>query len=135
MAEKIPYTQTIPAVSDGKAVFYVRDNRVNMGTWLFLQHIGARNRNADGTVTKIRVGRGRDQVITHLFEEEAGPTPDVFYHTEKTYFVPEGERLIAEFYGTGAGDMLEVHADGYTTPKVESGKAAVGERLEAPSEG
>lgn len=124
MAEKIPYTVTIPAVSDGAAVVYVRDNRVNMGTWLFLQHIGARHLTVQGTVTKIRVGRGRDQVITHLFEEEPSPVVDVFYHTQKTYFIPEGERLIAEFYGTTEGDILELVADGYTTAKVQSGSRA-----------
>lgn len=123
MAEKIPYTQTIPAVSDGTSPFHVRDNRVNMGTWLFAQHIAAINRNAQGTVTKIRVGRGPDQAIAHLFEEEASPAPDVLYHTIKTYFVPEGERVIAAFYGTAAGDRLELVIDGYTTPKREAVKA------------
>lgn len=130
MAEKIPYTITIPTVSDGVGVQYIRDNRVNMGTWLFLQHIGARNRDADGTVTKIRVGRGPDEVITHIFEEEANPAADIFYHTVKTYFIPEGERLIAEFTGTAEFDMLELVADGYTTPKVQSGSRVNEKKVE-----
>lgn len=124
MAEKIPYTQNLQTISLAADVEYVRDHRVNMGTWLFLQHIGARSRTAAGTVTKIRVGRGKDQVITHIFEEEANPAVNIFYHTVKTYFIPEGERLIAEFTGTTVDDMLELVADGYTTAKVQSGSRA-----------
>ena len=129
MAVKIPYTRELKLISDGAAEVMVYDQPVRSGLWLFLQHVGARD--IESAPTKIIVARGVKDVVSHLFEEEPAPAADVLYHTEKTYFIPEGQNLIVIFEGTVAGDHLEVYPDGYLTPKVEAGRVFAPKKAKA----
>ena len=117
--EKIPYTRSIPAISDGAAQFFVMDGPMKSGHWLFIQNLACEDET--NAPTQIRVGRGKDQHDVHWWECEPNPAAGVAYHTEKELlFVPEGERVIARFDGTVAGDILALYVDGYLTPKVLS---------------
>ena len=129
VAVKIPYTRELKLISDGAAAVHVYDHPVRSGLWLFLQHVGARD--LDNAPTKIIVARGVKDVVSHLFEEEPAPAADVLYHTEKTYFIPEGQNLIVIFEGTVEGDHLEVYLDGYLTPKVEAGRVFAARKVAA----
>lgn len=136
--EKIPYTRALPARSDDAVVFRINDAPVPSGMWLFIQHFSCLD--VDSAPDKIRVGRGRGVGITHEFEEEPAPALNVVYHSEKPlYFVPEGERVIAEFSGTTLQDHCKLVIDGYLTPKIGSRtvfKQSTPKKLEAePKEG
>lgn len=117
--EKIPYTRTLEAISDGSAQFFVLGQVVKSGQWLFVQNLAVEDETS--APTQIRVGRGRDESEVHWWECEPAPALGVAYHTEKPlHFVPEGERVVARFDGTVAQDQLRVYVDGYLTPKVLS---------------
>lgn len=117
--EKVPYTKTIPARSNDAVVFRINDAPVPSGMWLFIQHFGCEDE--DNACDKIRVGRGRGIGIAHEFEDQVPAVAGTFYHSEKPlYFVPEGERVIAEFYGSTLKDACKLVIDGYLTPKVGS---------------
>lgn len=121
--EKIPYTQTLKARSTSAVLFRIRDIVVPSGWWLFIQHFGCEDE--DNGCDKIRVGRGRDAGIVHPFEDQVPAVAGTFYHTEKPlYFVPEGEKLIAEFYGSTLNDHCKLIIDGYLTKKRQSGSRA-----------
>lgn len=132
--EKIPYTQTLKARSEAPGTYYIRDNKVDSGWWLFVQHFACKD--IETAPSKIIVGRGKDEAIDHPFEEEGAPAVDTWYHSEKPlYFVPEGERMIAEFQTTVLNDQLRFVIDGYLTPKRLSDKVEPLKKLEVPAEG
>ena len=127
--EKIPYTQTLIARSDDATLFRIRDHVVPAGWWLFIQHFGAEDE--DTACDEILVGRGKDEGIVHPFENQVPSVAGTFYHSEKgLYFIPEGERLIAEFYASTLRDRCKLIIDGYLTPKVQSGSRANEKKVE-----
>ena len=117
--EKIPYTRTIKKPCDDIVSCYLLGQVVKAGQWLFVQNLACEDETS--APTQIRVGRGKDEAEVHWWECEPNPALGVVYHTEKDLlFVPEGNRVIARFDGTVAGDQLRVYIDGYLTPKVLS---------------
>ena len=116
--EKIPYLKPLKAVSDGAAIFYLMDNPMPSGTWLFIQHAAMENETT--AFTRLRIGQGTDASHIHWWEEEPNPALGVLYWAEELFFVPEGHRVITRWDGTTAGDRLAAYLDGYTTPKVQS---------------
>ncbi len=116
--EKIPYIKDLKAVSDGAAIFYLMDNPMKSGQWLFIQH--ATMENETTAFTRLRIGQGKDESDIHWWEEWVGPGVDTLYWAEELFFVPEGHRVITAWYGTTEDDILQAYLDGYTTPKVLS---------------
>lgn len=117
--EKIPYSRTVRAVSTGAAQFFLMDERIKSGHWLFIQNLAVEDETT--APSKIRVGRGTDERNVHYWEEEPAPALGVLFTTVKPlHQVPEGNRVIVRFDGTVAGDRLAAFIDGYLTPKVEA---------------
>ena len=117
--EKIPYTRTLKKISGGAAQEFLLGSVVKSGHWLFVQNGACEDETS--APTQIRIGRGKDEAEVHWWECEPNPALGVLYHTEKDLlFVPEGNRVVARFDGTVAGDQLRVYIDGYLTPKVLS---------------
>lgn len=117
--EKIPYTRTLKKISAAAAQEFILDQVVKSGHWLFVQNLACEDETS--APSQIRVGRGTDQHEVHWWECEPAPALGVLYHSEKPlHFVPEGNRVIARFDGTVAGDQLRAYVDGYLTPKVKS---------------
>lgn len=118
--EKIPYIKDLKAVSDGAALFYVQDDPIKSGTWLFVQLITVENETTN--FDNIRVGQGTDDSDVHWWEDRPVPAAGVLYEFEPLFFVPDGHRVIVRFDGTTAGDRLRVWINGYTSEKVISGR-------------
>lgn len=116
--EKIPYLKDLKAGSDGAAEFFLMDDPMKSGQWLFIQH--ATMENETTAFTRLRIGQGKDEFDVHWWEEWVGPGVDILYWAEELFFVPEGHRVITRWDGTTAGDRLAAYLDGYTTPKVLS---------------
>ena len=118
--EKIPYVKHLRAVSDGAALFYILDDPMKSGTWLFVQLITVEDETTN--FDNIRIGRGRDEADVFWWEDTPVPAAGVLYDFEPLFFVPEMERVIVRFDGTTAGDRLNVWINGYTTGKVITGR-------------
>ena len=118
--EKIPYTRTLKAVSDGAAVFYILDEPVPSGMWLCVQHITVEDETTN--FNNIRVGQGTDEFNVHWWEDQPTPAAGVLYEFEEMFFVQEGHRVVVYLAGTTAGDLLNVWIDGYTWEKVLPGR-------------
>ena len=117
--EKIPYTRTLKPISDDAVQFFILDQVVKSGHWLFIQNLAAEDET--NAPAQIRIGRGKDESEVHWWECEPNPAAGVLYHSEKVLlFVPEGNRVIGRFDGTVADDQLRLYVDGYLTPKVLS---------------
>ena len=116
--EKIPYTRSLEAVSDGAAQFFMFTEPIPSGMWLFVQHASEENRTT--SFGAVRVGRGTDTTDPHWWEEHVTCLVNVLYWQDKElHFVPEGERVIFRFDGTTAGDRLHCEVEGYVVEKVE----------------
>ena len=117
--EKIPYTRSLKASSDGAAIFYLQTEPVPSSTWLMVQHTVEEDEDTD--FDSLRVGRGESVANFVPWEEHVTCVAATLYWQEKEmHFVPEMNRVIFAFYGTTAGDILRALVEGYTTPKVES---------------
>jgi len=117
--EKIPYLRSLKAVSDDAVTFFIFTEPVPSSTWLFVQHTSEENRSTN--FDAVRIGRGKNIIEPHWWEEHVTCLVDVLYWQDQVmHFVPEGERVIFRFDGTTLGDELFVEVEGCTTPKVLS---------------
>jgi hypothetical protein len=126
--EKIPYTKTLRAISDGVALFYVMDQPIPSGMWLCVQHMTVEN--ATLNFNNIRVGQGTSPSDAHWWEDRPVPAAAVLYEFEETFFVQEGHRVIVRLDGTAAGNILNVYIDGYTWEKVLPGRPFRARKME-----
>jgi len=118
--EKIPYVKHLKAISNGDALFYVQDDPMKSGTWLFVQLLTVEDETTN--FDNIRIGRGTSYLDPFWWEDRPVPAAGVLYEFEPLFFVPEGHRVIVRFDGTTEGDLLNVWINGYTTEKVISGR-------------
>ena len=118
--EKIPYVKDLRGVSNGAAQFFILDNPMQAGQWLFIQH--ATMEDETNNFTGLRIGQGTEETHVHWWEEAPNPVLGVLYWAETLFYVPEGNRVIIRWDGTTAGDLLRAYLDGYTVPKKQSRK-------------
>lgn len=118
--EKIPYTRSLKADSDGAAIFYLMTAPIPSSTWLFVQHTVEEDEDTD--FDRIRVGYGTSPADVTWWEEHLVCVAGTKYWQDKeVHLVPELSRVIVAFYGTALGDRLNALVEGYTQEKVESG--------------
>ena len=117
--EKIPYTRSLRAVCDNAAQFFIVTEPMPSSMWLFVQNTVEENRTTN--FAAVRVGRGKNLLEPHWWEEHLPCLVNVLYWQDKElHFVNEGERVIFRFDGCTVGDDLRCEVEGYLTPKVES---------------
>ncbi len=126
--EKIPYSKSIKAVSNGDALIYVQDNPMDSNTWLFVQHIAVED--IDTNFDNIRIGRGKDEFDVFWWEDRPVPAAGVIYNFDEMFFVPPMERVIVRFDTTTDLDNLRVWIDGYTTEKIITGRPFKPQKME-----
>ncbi len=115
--EKIPYLRSPTGLCDNIVQYFLVTEPIPSGMWLFVQNTVEENR--DTNFDAVRVGRGRDRLNPHWWEEHVTCLVNVLYWQDKElHFVPEGERVIFRFDGCELGDMLYCEVEGYTVEKV-----------------
>ena len=120
--EKIPYLKSLKAACDDAVNFFMFTEPLPEGTWLFVQSTVEENRTTN--FDAVRVGRGRDYLNPHWWEEHVTCLVDVLYWQDKElHFVREGERVIFRFDGCTVGDRLFCEVEGYTVEKKLPGRA------------
>lgn len=119
--EKIPYLRTLVAECDNAATFFILDNPIPSGSYLFVQHISIEDRTSGADA--VRFGRGTDENAPHWWEEQLTLVVNVIRWMEKEqHIVPEGQRVILRVDGATLGDRIFVEIEGYLTGKVKGSR-------------
>ena len=119
--EKIPYLRSLRAVCDNAVNFFMITEPIPSSMRLFVQNTVEENRTTN--FDAVRVGRGKDVLNPHWWEEHVTCLVNVLYWQDKElHLVEEGERVIFRFDGCTVGDQLFVEVEGYTVEKVLPGR-------------
>lgn len=116
--EKIPYVKPLTAVVDNDAQYFIMDNPIPSGCYLFVQSISFEDRTTGADA--VRFGKGKDESDLHWWEEQLTVVANTIRWLEKElHIVPEGERVILRVDGATEADRLHVLIEGYLTGKVK----------------
>jgi len=108
-------------VCDDATTFFILDNPIPSGSYLFVQAISVEDRTSGADA--VRFGRGKDQYEPHWWEEQLTIALNTVRWLEKElHIVPEGQRVILRVDGATLGDHIHVHIEGYLTGKVRGTK-------------
>ncbi len=119
--EKIPYLRSLLVECDDAATFFIMDNPIRSGSYLFVQSISVEDETSGADA--VRFGRGTDENEPHWWEEQRTVAVGTIRWVEKElHIVPEGQRVILRVDGAEVDDLIRVEIEGYLTGKVRGAK-------------